>query len=211
MLRCSNSKPSASCISRARWHAQTLNTSPHDAKSLHTSPPHPPPAKFSSSQYKHNPLKKLDPVAGLMASACISSCVEDVARAPVRATYVNLYKWPESDAEFVRSVSSNGRRDINSPNQPRVVDSISCRQLYLRSYTFSRKESMPEKTRKCFGRVRERVAVSRRKRKPSGGGRGGGGRRKCVLIRKAKEVSCAAFASIFRRLLLCTSKVDVAG
>ncbi|XP_052187222.1 uncharacterized protein LOC127797997 [Diospyros lotus] len=137
-----------------------------------------------------------------MASACISSCVND-ARVPVRATYANLYKWPESDAEFVRSVSSNGRRagDLGSGyrGHPRVVDSISCRQLYLRSYPFSRKETVPEKTRKCLERVRERVVVGRRKRKDSSSPGGGG--RKCAVS--------AALCSIFRRLLDCTTKVDV--
>ncbi|KAM7502001.1 hypothetical protein LguiB_000905 [Lonicera macranthoides] len=147
-----------------------------------------------------------------MASTCLSNCTDVDPRIPVRATYINLYKWPESDAEFVRSVSCNGRQgQQNGPAcHPRVVDSISCRQLYLRSYTFSRKESMPERTKKCFGRVRERVVVRRKKRElPASGG--SGRRKKCVMIRKAKEVYCAAMASIFRRLLSCTTKVDVVG
>ncbi|CAA0823152.1 Unknown protein [Striga hermonthica] len=70
-----------------------------------------------------------------MASVCISSCVDD-ARAPVRATYTNLYKWPESDFEFIRSMSSRAREPARSEphaprvyGHPRVVDSISCRQL----------------------------------------------------------------------------------
>lgn len=156
-----------------------------------------------------------------MASTCIASCVED-SRIPVRATYINLYKWPESDVAFVRSVSSNGRSKNGSPpflrsastngrldgpsDHPRVVNSMSCRQLYLRSYTFSRKESVPEKTRKCIGRVRERVVAPRKMRKSPSGGRGGS-----VVIRRAKEVSCTALTVIFRRLLSCTTKVDVVG
>ncbi|KAM0051351.1 hypothetical protein Hdeb2414_s0007g00235491 [Helianthus debilis subsp. tardiflorus] len=121
-----------------------------------------------------------------MAVACMSTCIADDARVPVRATYVNLYKWPDSDREFVRSVSrnsSNSHRD-NRESQaahPRLVDSISCRQVYLKSYTFSRKESLNERTMKCFGRVKE----------------SGKPRKKCTL------------ASIFRRLLSCTTKVDV--
>ncbi|KAF2288773.1 hypothetical protein GH714_012784 [Hevea brasiliensis] len=92
-----------------------------------------------------------------MSSVCISNCVNDARdpRVPVRATYVNLYKWPESDAEFIKSVHRVGQ---GFQGQPRVVDSISCRQMYLRSYTFSRKESVPERTKKCFGRVKEKVA-----------------------------------------------------
>ncbi|CAA2992489.1 Hypothetical predicted protein [Olea europaea subsp. europaea] len=157
-----------------------------------------------------------------MASTCISNCIND-ARVPVRATYVNLYKWPESDAEFVRSVSSKTDRNVPSSGggsaygRPRVVDSISCRQLYLRSYTFSREEDYKndEKTIKCLGRGKEKHAVdNRRKRKPRGrdgdrSGGSGGGRRKYKGFRRAKAVSCAALVSIFRRLLSCTTEVDV--
>ena len=36
----------------------------------------------------------------------MSNCVNDTRdpRVPVRANYVNLYKWSESDAEFIKSV-----------------------------------------------------------------------------------------------------------
>ncbi|XP_074267634.1 uncharacterized protein LOC141591100 [Silene latifolia] len=136
-----------------------------------------------------------------MSSVCISSCVED-ARVPtrVRATYKNLYKWPESDAEFVRSVSFRG------PGHPRpkVVESISCRQVYLRSYTFTRKESVNEKTKKCFDRVKERVVNGRRKRKEEWWCEG-----KVEKVKNVKEVSCAALKAIFKKLLLCSASVDV--
>ncbi|XAR69004.1 hypothetical protein NMG60_11000436 [Bertholletia excelsa] len=119
-----------------------------------------------------------------MTSVCISKCVDD-ARVPVRATYVNLYKWPESDAEFVRSA-------VGGLPHPRVVDSISCRQTYLRSYTFSRKETVPERTRKCLERVKERVARRGRHRRP----------------RRGRRV-VAALCAVFHRLLSCTASVDV--
>lgn len=160
-----------------------------------------------------------------MALTCIPNCVDDTW-IPVRATYVNLYKWPESDAEFVRSVSSSGRgrvtdndsstrsftRSISTngrldgPSHPRIVDSMSCRQIYLRSYTFSRKESIPQKAKKCACRIKERVSSRGRTRKVSGEGHGS-----IVVLRKAKEVSCAAMNVVFRRLLYCTTKVDVVG
>ncbi|KAL0370036.1 UNVERIFIED_CONTAM: hypothetical protein Sangu_0321700 [Sesamum angustifolium] len=143
-----------------------------------------------------------------MASTCISSCVDD-ARVPVRATYVNLYKWPESDFEFVRSMSSKGRKDGQNPmyGHPRVVDSFSCRQLYLRSYTFSREEDhRDEKTMKCLGRGREKPADGGSRKRKSAGDEGG---RKCAGRRKSQSVPCSALASIFRRLLLCTTKIDV--
>ncbi|KAI3667603.1 hypothetical protein L6452_42669 [Arctium lappa] len=156
-----------------------------------------------------------------MTSTCMSTCIADDARIPVRATYINLYKWPDSDREFVRSVSKNSRRPEADDRQahPRLVDSISCRQLYLRSYTFSRKESFNERTMKCIGRVKERAAGKQKKCPASseGGGRrrddGGKKRRrrkkKCTVVGKAKEASYAALASIFRRLLSCTTKIDV--
>ncbi|XP_019199184.1 PREDICTED: uncharacterized protein LOC109192926 [Ipomoea nil] len=153
-----------------------------------------------------------------MTSVCISNCVKD-ARVPVRATYVNLYKWPESDAEFIRSMSSNMRAagDGGVPH-PRVVDSISCRQLYLRSYTFSREENKKEETVKCYGRGREGVGEKRTRRRRKSRGRESGSddggrrrRKKCVGLGKVKEVSSAVVVSIFRRLLSCTTKVDVVG
>ncbi|KAK9154204.1 hypothetical protein Sjap_001684 [Stephania japonica] len=168
-----------------------------------------------------------------MTSVCMSRCATD-ARVPMRATYINLYKWPESDAEFVQSVANGGGGGA------RVVDSISCRQIYLRSYTFSRKESVPEKTKKCLGRVRDRVlrdhcnvvddqhyrgSTKKKKRNNNnvkgccgsrrsssrgkddeGGGRGG---RKCRVVKKVKEMSCAALVSIFNKLLSCGASLEV--
>ncbi|KAJ9180778.1 hypothetical protein P3X46_008986 [Hevea brasiliensis] len=141
-----------------------------------------------------------------MSSVCISNCVNDARdpRVPVRATYVNLYKWPESDAEFIKSVHRVGQ---GFQGQPRVVDSISCRQMYLRSYTFSRKESVPERTKKCFGRVKEKVAKANhgKNKKKDQKGR----RRKCLVFRKVKEFSCGALFRIFHRLLSCGASIDV--
>jgi len=226
-----------------------------------------------------------------MAAGCKAAigCVD--ARAPVRASYVSLYKWPESDAEFVKSVAmarrqggGGGGGGQESPGasasyyysysggsasmrrggsgssgelaagyaSPRVVDSYSCRQMYLRSYTFSKKkETVPERTMACLGRVRERAAVfpflpqrggsaaasdagsvgsasniagavgrsesrdredvglrdrkarrSRSRRKKQ--------KKRCAMVRRLHEASCGAVRAIFRRLLACTTSVDVA-
>ncbi|KAH7553448.1 hypothetical protein ACOSP7_029835 [Xanthoceras sorbifolium] len=165
-----------------------------------------------------------------MSSVCISNCVNDTRdpRIPVRATYVNLYKWPESDAEFVRSVTSRGdanvvRRGVGGGlnghhGHPRVVDSISCRQMYLRSYTFSREEeNVSEKKTMCFGRgkdkKKEKKAPSssnveeegKRKRKDDDKARRRR-KRKCLVLRK---ISCSALLRIFYRLLSCSASVDV--
>ncbi|KAJ8899907.1 hypothetical protein K2173_019611 [Erythroxylum novogranatense] len=126
-----------------------------------------------------------------MSSVCISNCVKDAIdpRMPVRSTYVNLCKWSESDVEFMKSVHRVGQ----GFGHPRVVSGISCRQLYLRSYRFSRKESVSERTKKCVGRVKEKVANHGRKRKEKGR------RRKCLVFRKVKEISrCALFRFFYR-------------
>ncbi|XVF76560.1 hypothetical protein PTKIN_Ptkin13bG0275600 [Pterospermum kingtungense] len=137
-----------------------------------------------------------------MSSVCISSCLNDARdpRVPVRATYVNLYKWPESDAEFVRSRSSG---TMHGRPAARVVDSISCRQMYLRSYRFSRKETVPEKTVKCFGRVKEKVGTHGKRSRRSQKIRRI--RRKCLVWRKVKVV----LFGFFNRLLSCSASVDV--
>ncbi|TXG73971.1 hypothetical protein EZV62_002550 [Acer yangbiense] len=159
-----------------------------------------------------------------MASSCMSTCIND-ARVPaaIRPTYVNLYKWPESDAEFVRSRSSNGCQSghthKHAHSHARVVDSLSCRQMYLRSYTFSRKkERVHEKiSRKCFGRVQERVKKNTVKMKGKSCNNNNSKKTslvikkiKSVVIRRAKETSCAVLFFMFSRLLSCTAKVDVA-
>ncbi|XP_062115086.1 uncharacterized protein LOC133829276 [Humulus lupulus] len=172
-----------------------------------------------------------------MTSVCISNCVNDARdpRVPVRlrATYVNLYKWPESDAEFVRSVSSSGCRPGSHVRygHPRVVDSISCRQMYLRSYTFSRKET-PEKTQKCFGRVKQKKLADdeddsdrdhgdKKKKeqkqmqqannnKNSSSSVSSNKKKKCLFLGKVRELSYAALFGIFQRCLSCAATVDVA-
>ncbi|KAG1371631.1 hypothetical protein COCNU_16G007250 [Cocos nucifera] len=171
-----------------------------------------------------------------MSSVCKSSVVCVDARVPARATYVNLYKWPESDAEFVKSVAGRSREGSDLSHNgsvdggrkwgpsPRVVDSYSCRQMYLRSYTFSKKESFPEKTQRCLGRVKEKAVVcpflyqrsdsfgsihSKISHKDDEGNKKNKNKKK----KKKKKKGCVAAKKlldfIFRRLLSCTSSVDV--
>lgn len=56
---------------------------------------------------------------------------------------------------------------------------------------------------KCFGRVKERVARGSRGSKDEVRGK------RYATVRKVKEISCGALYAIFRRLLSCTSTVDV--
>ncbi|MCD9637568.1 hypothetical protein HAX54_020935 [Datura stramonium] len=116
----------------------------------------------------------------------------------------------ESDVEFLKtnSPAMSGARRRQMWQPPRVVDTVSCRQLYLRSaYTFSRKETVPQKTKKCLGKVRERVANGGKKRGKSGRRRRRV--RRFASVRSVKKICCAALCGVFRRLLSCTATVDV--
>lgn len=90
-----------------------------------------------------------------------------------------------------------------------MVDSYSCRQMYLRSYTFSKKETVKQRTRKCLGRVKERVTLQGKNREKKGAetkrNRNGRKGSNCVVIGKLREITCA----FFHRLLSCTTSVDV--
>lgn len=97
---------------------------------------------------------------------------------------------------------------------PRVVDSISCRQMYLRSYQFSRddsKEAENEKTAMCFGRVKEK---DKEKEKDNKNGRMTSKRKE--KERRRRRVKCMrkfswnALYKLFHRLLSCGASIDVA-
>ncbi|KAL0310302.1 UNVERIFIED_CONTAM: hypothetical protein Scaly_2941000 [Sesamum calycinum] len=119
-----------------------------------------------------------------MASNCVNG-----SPFPARHTFAGLHKWPESDAEFIKSMTSGdvGKGDA----QPcRAMKWFACRQLYLRSYVFSREEDSAAV--KCFGRVKDKVqAADKRKRK-------------CGVHGERKS---GGF--VFRRLLSCTGNIDV--
>ncbi|KAK6142053.1 hypothetical protein DH2020_013882 [Rehmannia glutinosa] len=123
------------------------------------------------------------------------------APAPVRATYSNLYKWPESDAEFMKSMISG---------EGKVVDGLSSRQLYFRSYTFSTEDQNYMTKIKCLLRLAKRAV--RRKRRSSSLAK----RTAEAVKRKRRTSSCGGGgrksdddSNIFRRMLACTFKLDV--
>ncbi|CAN7099533.1 unnamed protein product [Brassica rapa subsp. narinosa] len=77
-----------------------------------------------------------------MASKCIDNCVKketDVLSVEKVTSYTNLHKWPMAEVEFVQSI-----RHGNSQHRTMVMNNIICRQMYLRSYTFTRKENEDE-------------------------------------------------------------------
>ncbi|PON60274.1 hypothetical protein TorRG33x02_284960 [Trema orientale] len=144
----------------------------------------------------------------------ITNSVDTNGGLPARPRrYTKLYKWPEPDGESVGLVGPKAKAR-RAMEQPKVVDSVSCRQVFLRSYTFSRKESFSERTKKCFGRVmvlfRRRARVGRGTRRPRRTTKRAvaAAKRKMAAKRRAKEASCAALMlSKFRRWLLYTPRL----
>lgn len=132
-----------------------------------------------------------------MASVCISECVNDACIVPAaRPTYVNLQRWSEEE-----KMSTERRRP-----RPRAADGIYRRQMYLRSYTFSREDTVvPDSTtQKCLGKIRQRGRPAQI--------RGGRRRSRCFASMKAAatQASSGALLSMFRRLLCRVVKVTVA-
>ncbi|KAF7826787.1 uncharacterized protein G2W53_017951 [Senna tora] len=60
----------------------------------------------------------------------------------------------------------------------------------------SLQQILPEKTHKCFGRVKEKKPPPPRKRK-------------CLVWRSVREISCSTLFRIFHRFLSCAASVDV--
>lgn len=128
-----------------------------------------------------------------MVSKCIDDCVNiksDAVCVQPLTTYANLHKWPMAEVEFIRSISRSG-----SQRRTKVAESILCRQMYLRSYTFTRKEneedgdgggsdaSDKKNDRRCLG--------------------GDGKKAPKKAVRKSKMTLCRAF--VFRLVWECLS------
>ncbi|KAL7115630.1 hypothetical protein ACP275_04G194200 [Erythranthe tilingii] len=110
---------------------------------------------------------------------------------PEGSTYFNVvYKWPESDAEFMKSLISGGCESIGDDgggvggcgrDRKKAADEyVACRRVFLRSYTFSREEDY---TYDWLG-----YPKYKRKRRSDGGCR-----------------SNKSFNSVLRRMLSCGS------
>ncbi|OWM89347.1 uncharacterized protein LOC116200621 [Punica granatum] len=112
---------------------------------------------------------------------------------------IRTHEWPDPDSQLGNmSVHGEAQRHRGRVcmDPSWVVDGISCRQMYLRSYPFSREEeeeTFQDKIRKCLGSLRKRVA-----------------HRKLEVLRRARDVSDIVLFSICSRLLSCTAKVNMA-
>ena len=98
-------------------------------------------------------------------------------------------------------------REIEGPQEHKEFDGYTSRQMFLRSYTFSRKETVPQKTKKCFGNVKVKMSgmvVPKKKIEIK--------KNTSVMINirdKIVDSYYATMAAIFHRLLACTTSVDV--
>ncbi|XP_008813265.2 uncharacterized protein LOC103723947 [Phoenix dactylifera] len=123
----------------------------------------------------------------MMSSGCIAGrCLE--ARAPTKVGFVRLNKWAESDAEFLKLKAE--KESSGSSTRQTWRESYTCRQRYLRSYTFSKKETVAERTKKWF---EEKKGKERRKRTRSVGG-----------------ASCFGSGAAVDCLFSCVVSIDVA-
>ncbi|GLJ23022.1 hypothetical protein SUGI_0434490 [Cryptomeria japonica] len=140
----------------------------------------------------------------MMNSSCVAGCLD--AQVPVRLNFRSLYKWPDSDAEFVRVLSMD--RGASCPNKITKVttihESYACRQKFLRSYTFSKKETFPQKTKNGLKKAKA-VLIKMKKNFAF--------KRILSLLGNLEpkffKVSCAVLAALFTCLLACTTSVDV--
>ncbi|XP_058080748.1 uncharacterized protein LOC131228930 [Magnolia sinica] len=108
------------------------------------------------------------------------------AESPIRISFKKLHQWPESEAEFLKLIA-------NKENSKPCHERYSSRQKYLRSYTFSRKQTLAEKTRRWFLKTKN---IKETKERKMG----------CGVI---KESFCSGFGAVFNNLFACIATVDV--
>ncbi|CAN1227021.1 hypothetical protein LINGRAPRIM_LOCUS1136 [Linum grandiflorum] len=136
-----------------------------------------------------------------MASSCISSCLKDVA--------VHL---PTTSSRYARL--SADQPEPGESGRFASFEERCGRQMYLRSYTFSRKESFSDKTKRCVGRVAESVTKKSKKKKKGTPVVVVIRRRNStamICLRKAGKVTCSAVMKVVRRLIMsCTTRVNTA-
>ncbi|KAF3778999.1 hypothetical protein EJ110_NYTH33979 [Nymphaea thermarum] len=140
-----------------------------------------------------------------MNTRCVSGCLQDV-EAPIRVSFMKLYQWPQSDAEFLKLISAREEKSTggNSRASWRGRESYASRQMYLRSYTFCRKEeTVAEKTRKWLSE-KKKMKVAKRKTGPM---------EVVAVVKRVKDKSvsgvCSVFEVVFECLFSCMARVDV--
>ncbi|KAF7832873.1 uncharacterized protein G2W53_015206 [Senna tora] len=90
--------------------------------------------------------------------------------------------------------NSHHRRRIHGHRTDLSAPSSRC--IISLGVVVSLQQILPEKTQKCFGRVKEKKPPPPRKRK-------------CLVWRQVREISCSTLFRIFHRFLSCAASIDV--
>ena len=134
-----------------------------------------------------------------MASKCIDNGVKnetDVLSVEKVTSYTNLHKWPMAEVEFVQSISHG-----NSQHRTMVLNNITCRQMYLRSYTFTRKENEEEGGR-GGGKTGDQLNRGEKKKSAETTKKG--------MRKKSKATPCRGFVlRLLWKCFSCTSSTKV--
>ncbi|XP_030462627.1 uncharacterized protein LOC115682528 [Syzygium oleosum] len=92
-----------------------------------------------------------------MNTNCID-CMEVQNPGRISMALVKHCQWAESDARFLRTICASSREEAVVGDDP-VVDGYACRQRFLRSYKFSRKEETVARRTKRWWRVKRSTAT----------------------------------------------------
>lgn len=79
-------------------------------------------------------------------TSCVAGCSD--AETEPRLSFVNLHRWPEAEAEFLKSLSHEPTNDNNERPSSSLHKPYASRQRYIRSYPFCCKEPFLRRTKK---------------------------------------------------------------
>ncbi|CAO2840000.1 unnamed protein product [Amaranthus hypochondriacus] len=145
-----------------------------------------------------------------------------MSSSPFISSNSNLKTKPKPESPFSNPIYSRGGGDGGGGvRSVTVVDSKSCRQMYLRTaYTFTRQEDDNDhkyngidKAKKCLGRVIDRSVTLVYKRDQqydliTKNSVRASNFKGMLINNKVHKFSCASILSMIRRMLSCTAKVD---
>ncbi|KAL6967917.1 hypothetical protein U1Q18_033723 [Sarracenia purpurea var. burkii] len=97
-----------------------------------------------------------------MNSSCASDCLD--SESPLEKKYTRMRQWEEGDKEFLRLLTTNKEiaeitaspsvftpvHAAATPPAGGCDHSYACRQAYLRSYPFTKKQTAAQKIKKCL-------------------------------------------------------------
>ncbi|KAI6695333.1 hypothetical protein NL676_023043 [Syzygium grande] len=101
-----------------------------------------------------------------MNTNCID-CMEVEKPGRISMALVKHCQWAESDARFLRMICASSREEA-VVGEDLVVDGYACRQRFLRSYKFSRKEETVARRTRRWWRVKRSTATGRHRRRGTG-------------------------------------------